>query len=203
MASFNSMAANIARRHRWDEALTAIGRTAASRMPLGEVLAAGLEAMMGASGATLGLIRLVDPATKDLVIAAHRELPPPYLVVARRIPWGARLAGSVAVTGEPWLVGHLQEQPEVSHLSLLADRVQSLACLPLKTHDRIVGTITLGHSQPEFFGSSDLPVLLQAASLLAGAIVAEQLHAATIRESEEKALLFRELDHRVRNNLPR
>lgn len=201
ITAFNNMSATIAARHRWDEALTAIGRTAASRMPLGEVLAAGLEAMMGASGATLGLIRLVDPATKDLVIAAHRELPPPYLEVARRIPWGARLAGSVAVTGEPWLVGHLQEQPEVSHLSLLADRVQSLACLPLKTHDRIVGTITLGHSQPEFFGSSDLPVLLQAASLLAGAIVAEQLHAATIRESEEKALLFRELDHRVRNNL--
>jgi two-component sensor histidine kinase len=71
----------------------------------------------------------------------------------------------------------------------------------LKTHDRVVGTITLGHGQPEFFTPADLPVLLQATSLLAGAIVAEQLHAATSKEAEEKALLFRELDHRVRNNL--
>jgi two-component sensor histidine kinase/HAMP domain-containing protein len=201
MSSFNSMSTNIARRHRWDEALTAIGRVAASRMPLGEILAAGLEAMIGASGASLGLIRLVDAKTRDLVIAAHRDLPPSYLEVARAIPWGAKLAGSVAATGEAWLVGHLQEQPEVSHLSLLADRVQSLACLPLKTHDRALGTITLGHSQPEFFGPADLPVLLQAASLLAGDIVAEQLHAATSKEAEEKSLLFRELDHRVRNNL--
>jgi two-component sensor histidine kinase len=170
-------------------------------MPLGEILAAGLEAMIGASGASLGLIRLVDAKTRDLVIAAHRDLPPSYLEVARAIPWGAKLAGSVAATGEAWLVGHLQEQPEVSHLSLLADRVQSLACLPLKTHDRALGTITLGHSQPEFFGPADLPVLLQAASLLAGDIVAEQLHAATSKEAEEKSLLFRELDHRVRNNL--
>jgi two-component sensor histidine kinase len=170
-------------------------------MPLGEILAAGLEAMMGASGATLGLIRLVDAATRDLVIAAYRDLPPSYLEVASAVPWGAKLAGSVAATGEPWLVGHLQEQPEVSHLSLLADRVQSLACLPLKTHDRVVGTITLGHGQREYFGPADLPVLLQATSLLAGAIVAEQLRAATSREAEEKTLLFRELDHRVRNNL--
>jgi two-component sensor histidine kinase len=170
-------------------------------MPLGEILAAGLEAMMGASGATLGLIRLVDPATRDLKIAAYRDLPSSYLEVARAIPWGAKLAGSVAATGEAWLVGCLQKQPELSHLSLLADRVQSLACLPLKTHDRVAGTITLGHDQPEFFGPAELPVLLQAASLLAGAIVAEQLHAATMREAEEKALLFRELDHRVRNNL--
>jgi two-component sensor histidine kinase len=83
----------------------------------------------------------------------------------------------------------------------LADRVHSLACLPLKTHDRVVGTITLGHGQREYFGPADLPVLLQATSLLAGAIVAEQLHATTSREAEEKTLLFRELDHRVRNNL--
>jgi two-component sensor histidine kinase len=201
MTSFNTMAAGLARRQKWDEALKAIGRVAASRMPLGEILAAGLEAMLGASGATLGLIRLVNPATRELVIAAYRDLPPSYLEIARSIPWGAKLAGSVAATGESWLVGHLQKQPKVSHLSLLADRVQSLACLPLKTHDRVVGTITLGHGQPEYFGAADLPVLLQATSLLAGAIVAEQLHAATSREAEEKTLLFRELDHRVRNNL--
>jgi two-component sensor histidine kinase len=199
--AFNTMSATIAGRHKWDEALKAIGRVAASRLPLGEILAAGLQAMMGASGATLGLIRLVDLATRDLVIAAQRDLPPSYLEVARAIPWGAKLAGSVAATGEPWLVSHLQKQPDVSHLSLLADRIESLSCLPLKTHDRVVGTITLGHSQPEFFSPADLPVLLQATSLLAGAIVAEQLHAATSKEAEEKALLFRELDHRVRNNL--
>ncbi len=201
MTSFNSMAASLARRQRWDEALKAIGRVATSRMPLGEILAAGLEAMMGASGATLGLIRLVEPATRELVIAAHRNLPAPYLEVARGIPWGAKLAGSVAATGEAWMVGRLQEQPEISHLSILADRVQSLACLPLKTHDRAVGTITLGHDHPEFFGPADLPVLLHATSLVAGTIVAEQLHVATSREAEQKALLFRELDHRVRNNL--
>lgn len=201
MTSFNTMAASLGRRHKWDEALKAIGRAATSGLPLDEILTTGLDAMMQASGATIGLVRLLDPKTRSLVIAAHRNLPPEYVEAAREIPWGAKLAGYVAYSGEPWLVGRLQEQPDVSHLSVLAERVQSLACLPLKAHDRVVGTITLGQHQPEFFGPADLPVLLQAASMLAGAILAEQLHAATSKEAEEKALLLRELDHRVRNNL--
>ncbi|MBI4198987.1 MAG: GAF domain-containing protein, partial [Chloroflexi bacterium] len=185
----------------WDEALKAIGRAATSGLPLDEILTTGLEAMMRASGAAVGLVRLVDPKTRELVVAAHRGLPSEYLRVAGRIPWGVKLAGYVAYTGEPWLVGRLQEQAELSHLSLLAGRVQSLACLPLKAHDRVVGSITMGHRQPEFFGPADLPVLLPAASMLAGSILAEQLRAATSKEAEEKSLLFQELDHRVRNNL--
>lgn len=200
ITAFNTMSTSLARRQRWDEALKAIGRTARAGMPLGEILSSGLEAMMQAAGATLGLVRLVDPGTKELVVAAHRNLPKEYLDVAERIPWGAKLAGYVAYTGESWLIGRLQEQPEVSHLSLLAG-LQCLACLPLKAHDRLVGTITLGHHQPTFFGSEDLPLLMPAASMLADAIVAEQIREATTREAEERALLFRELDHRVRNNL--
>ncbi len=201
MASFNTMSANLARRQKWDEALKAMGRAATSGVPLHEILMGGLDAMMQASGATVGLVRLVDPKTKGLVIAAHRNLPPEYVEVAREIPWGAKLAGYVAYTGEPWLVGRLQAQPEVSHLSRLNGGIHSLACLPLKLHQRVIGTITLGQHQPEFFGAADLSVLLPAASMLAGAILAEQFRVATSREAEEKVLLFRELDHRVRNNL--
>jgi two-component sensor histidine kinase len=201
MAAFNTMSASLDRRQKWDEALKAIGRSATEGMPVEEILATGLEAMMQASGAAIGLVRLVDQKTRKLVAAAHRNLPPEYLDAAREIPWGAKLAGYVASRGEPWLVGRLEEQSEVPHLGLLAGCVESLACLPLVAHDRVVGTITLGHRQPEFLGPPDLPVLLPAASMLAGAILVEQLRAIANRRAAEKALVFRELDHRVRNNL--
>jgi two-component sensor histidine kinase len=201
MASFNAMSASLDRRQKWDEALKAIGRAATSGVSVDDILAAGLEAMMRASGATAGVVRLVDPGTRGLVATVHRNLPSEYLEAAREIPWGAKLAGYVAYSAEPWLIGRLQEQPQVSHLGLLAGRVESLACLPLMAHDRVVGTITLGHQQPEFFGPSDLPALLPAASMLAGAILVEQLRAVASRKAQEKAVVFRELDHRVRNNL--
>jgi two-component sensor histidine kinase len=65
----------------------------------------------------------------------------------------------------------------------------------------VLGTLTLGHHQAEYFSPADLEVCHPAASMLAGAILAERLRVATMKEAEEKALLFRELDHRVRNHL--
>jgi HAMP domain-containing protein len=101
-ASFNTMAASLRRRQQWDEALKALGRAATSGLPLDEILSTGLETMIQASGATLGLVRLVDPKTRTLVVAAHRNLPPGYLDIAEEIPWGAKLAGYVASACSTW-----------------------------------------------------------------------------------------------------
>ncbi len=188
------------RQHQWDAALVTIGQAATALLPFEEILTKGLEAMLQASGATLGLVRLVDPETRDLVMMAHRGVPPEYLDGARRIPWGEKPAGFVAATGEAWLARRVHP-PEVSHLGRLAEAIQSLVCLPLVADGRVVGTLMLGHVQPDFFGTTDLELLLPAISMLAGAIRAEQLRAAITKEAEERALLFRELDHRVRNNL--
>lgn len=189
------------RQMHWDEALKTIGQAATSLLPLTGILTGGAEAICRVSGATLAVVRLVDPKTKDLVVAAHRGVPAEYLGVGERIPWEREVAGTVAASGQPRAVGRPEEQPGVSELSLLAGRAQSLACLPLKAGSRVVGTLTLGHDQAEYFSPTDLEVCRPAASMLAGAILAERLRVATMKEAEEKALLFRELDHRVRNHL--
>jgi PAS domain S-box-containing protein len=189
------------RQMHWDEALKTIGQAATSLLPLTGILTGGAEAICRASGATLAVVRLVDPKTKDLVVAAHRGVPAEYLAVGERIPWGREVAGTVAASGQPRAVGRPEEQPGVSELSLLAGRAQSLACLPLKAGSQVVGTLTLGHDQAEYFSPTDLEVCRPAASMLAGAILAERLRVATMKEAEEKALLFQELDHRVRNHL--
>jgi len=112
-----------------------------------------------------------------------------------------RPSNAKAATGQPRAVRRPEEQAGISELSLLAGRVQSLACLPLQAGERVLGTLTLGHHQAEYFSPADPEVCHPAASMLAGAILAERLRVATVQEAEEKALLFRELDHRVRNHL--
>jgi PAS domain S-box-containing protein len=189
------------RQHQWDEALTTIGRAVTSRMALEEVLMWGLEAICRAAGATLGLVRLVDLQTRDLVAVAHRGIPPDYLARAQRIPWGTELAGAVAASGQPRVVGRPEEFPEFSDRSLLAGWAQSAACFPLKAGDRLLGTLILGHSRAEAFKPDEVQVVLPAVSMLADAVLVEQLRAAAVQEAQEKTLLFRELDHRVRNNL--
>ncbi len=189
------------RQHRWDDALTTIGQAVTSLRPLEEILTRGLEGILRASGATLGLVRLVDPKTKDLVAVAHKGVQPEYLARAERIPWGTEPVGAVAVSGQPRVIGRPEEFPEYSHLSLLAGGAQTLVCLPLQAGGRVLGTLQLGHSEAEFFSPADVQAFLPAASMLAEAIQAEQLRTAVIKDAEEKAFLFRELDHRVRNHL--
>jgi two-component sensor histidine kinase len=111
------------------------------------------------------------------------------------------VARAVAASGQLCLVGRPAEQRGVSDLSLPAGWGHSLVCLPLQAGNRVLGTLTLGHDQPEFFDATDLQTILPAAAMLAGAILAERLRLATLKEAEGKALLFRELDHRVRNHL--
>ncbi len=189
------------RQHRWDEALTTIGQAVTSLLPLEEVLTRGLEGTLRASGATLGLVRLVDPKTQELVAVTHHGVPPEYLEMAARLPWGTEPLCAVTASGQPLLIRRPEEFAKFSHLCLLAGWTESLACLPLQAGSRTLGTLQLGHSQAEFFSPADLHALLPAASMLAGAVLAEHLRAAAITDAEEKGFLFRELDHRVRNHL--
>jgi len=200
-AAFNGMAARLRTRQRWDDALKRIGQLATSRRPLTEVLEAGLAAILEASGAELGLVRLVDPATRELVIAAHRSVPADHLDAHRRIPWGTDLAGQVAQAGGESLYGSLDAQPPDSHFRSLLGGVESIVCLALIDQEHVIGTLTLGHPQRQFFVPADVEQLRLAASFFSGAIRAEQMRLATEQDAAEKALLLRELNHRVRNNL--
>jgi len=199
--AFNDMVVRLGWRQGWDEALKTVGRAATSGMSLDEIQQTSLQGLMQASGATLGLIRLVDPHTKDLVVAAQRGVPAQFLERGRRLPWGVGVAGSVAASGQPRIAAQPQDRPEIPRVSLLSGWAQSIVCVPLKVRGRIIGTLTLGHDYADFFKTEDLPFLLAGVSMLAGAILAEQLRAATAEEAEQETLLFRELDHRVRNNL--
>ncbi|MFB3820030.1 MAG: sensor histidine kinase [Candidatus Methylomirabilales bacterium] len=192
--SFNLMAQRLHERQRWDGAVKAIGSLAASRRPLPEILDGGLAALMEATGAGLGIIRLADATGNHLNLAAQRGAAEAYLARYPALP-------AKRVPPEGIVLASLAEQPAASHWRELAGVAESLAYLPLLDQDRLVGSLTLGHAFRGYFRPEALDDLRPAASLLAGAILAEQLRAAAQQEAAEKHLLLRELDHRVRNNL--
>lgn len=192
--SFNLMAQRLHERQRWDGAVKAIGSLAASRRPLSEILDGGLAALMEATGANLGIIRLADATSTQLNVAAQRNAPAPYLARYPALP-------AKRVPPEGIVLASLAEQPSASHWKELAGATESLAYLPLLDQERLVGSLTLGHAFRGYFRPETLDDLRPAASLLAGAILAEQLRTAAQQEAAEKHLLLRELDHRVRNNL--
>jgi two-component sensor histidine kinase len=187
---------------RWDKAMLAIGREAVSGNALDAILQSALDAVAAAAETPVGMIRLVEAETRDLVLAAERNLLPAYREVAARIKWGQYVAGQVAATGSLHVLEDVSSQPGLSRLSKLTDPpICSLIGVPLRAQGEVLGTLALGHPRPRRFGAADAMELLPFADMLAGAIRAEQLRAALRREAGARALLLRELNHRVRNNL--
>ncbi len=192
-ASFNLMARRLHERQQWDTAVKSIGRLAASRRPLAEILDGGLAALLEATGASLGIVRLADRGGARLHVAAHRGAPPAYL---DRYGW----LPAARVPPEGLVLASLDEEAPDSHWRELAGTAASLVYLPLIDQEHLVGSLTLGHASRGHFQADSLDDLRPAASLLAGAILAEQHRRGAEQDAAEKHLLLRELDHRVRNN---
>ncbi len=196
------MAASLARHRAWDVARAAIGEAAVAGEPLDCILHSALDAVARPTEASVGLIRLVDPATRDLVLAAERNLSAAYRQAAYRITWGERLAGQVAATGEGRVVEDLAAEPDLSLLRDLSGLpLASLMCFPLVTQREVLGTVTIGHPKVRGFDAADAAEFQDCANVLAGAVRSEKLREEYRREAEARALLLRELDHRVRNTL--
>ena len=77
--------------------------------------------------------------------------------------------------------------------------VSALACVPLKTKDKVIGAIAISSSQPISYVAEDLKVLATLASQAACAINA-LLHENKLKESRREALLFR-LASEINNSL--
>jgi PAS domain S-box-containing protein len=194
--------AALARHRAWDEAKVAIGRAAVSGEPLDVILKSAIEAVARAAKSPVGMVRLVDPETRDLVLVSGRNVSEAYSQVAGRTKWGENLAGQVAETGSPHVLEDVSTEPSLSVLGQLSDPpIVSLVGVPLKVRGQVLGTMAIGHPQARRFDATDVAELLPCADMIAGAIRAEQLREALGREAEARALLLRELNHRVRNNL--
>lgn len=76
-----------------------------------------------------------------------------------------------------------------------------MICVPLKAKGTVIGHITLASAKPGRFTEKGIPFLSSAASVIATASDNARLYAQTKKDAGAKALLLRELNHRVRNNL--
>lgn len=86
--------------------------------------------------------------------------------------------------------------------------VRSMLGLPLRIESRVIGLLVVGDSEPKMIGKSQLQLarLLanQAAVILANHRLYEQMGEAIAvqrRDAESRAVLLRELNHRVKNSL--
>lgn len=119
-------------------------------------------------------VLLVDASNSTLV--PHASFHGPHAV---RMPVGLGISGRVAVTGRPWRVNDVRQEP--TYVAINPDTLSEM-CVPLRVNERVIGVIEAESDQPQAFTENDERLLSTIAGQLALAI--EKTH---LLEAERSA----------------
>src|SRR4029077_8816658 len=165
-------------------------------LDLQEVLNRTMDLVLERLGAERGMIVFSDPLTRDLEIAAARNLGREDEAEGRKL--SESVVRRVVDSREPVLaVDALSDGRFTQSESIVARHIVSILCVPLAIRGRLVGAIYIDHRQSShLFGPSDLEFLVafadQAAIAIENARLYGELEAARLRLTEENDSLRRE-----------
>lgn len=114
------------------------------------------------------------------------------------VPAGVGIVGWVAEHGRTVRADDVTRDPRYVSLS---PHIMSEICLALRVGERTIGILNLEAKAPQAFDAHTEQLLAVFAPQLAMALENARLYAQTKRDAELKAVLLRELSHRVKNNL--
>lgn len=183
------------------EVLHELSRQLDSTLDLEDVLELALVKVKELVGVDLAVISLADKRSDGIVLRAHPQVPHEEIQAMVQSEVGEWITGKAAEGVAPVLVDHVSERHRLSSLATILGGIESLICVPLKAKGSVIGHITLASAQAGHFTEKGIPFLSSVASVVATASDNARLYAQTKKDAEAKALLLRELNHRVRNNL--
>jgi Nif-specific regulatory protein len=168
-----------------------------STLDLQKVLNQTMDLVLERLGAERGMIVFSDPLTRELEIAAARNLGREDEEEGRKL--SESVVRKVIESREPILaVDALSDGRFTSSESIVARHIVSILCVPLAIRNRLVGAIYIDHRQSSHvFGQGDLEFLVafadQAAVAIENARLYGELEAARLRLKEENDSLRREV----------
>ncbi|MCC6543947.1 MAG: GAF domain-containing protein [Nitrospirae bacterium] len=140
-----------------------------------------------------GVLRLLEPETNRLVVKAYC-MPEEDATKLKDLDIGEGIAGTIAANEAPLLIPDIQSAPEFREINRVV--ASTMLGVPLKSKDRIIGTITLYDKLPETaegsanFTHEDQQLLTTIASQASIAIENAKLYNQTLNNAREMETLF-------------
>ncbi|HEY75924.1 MAG TPA: GAF domain-containing protein [Thermoflexia bacterium] len=173
-----------------------------STLDLDQVLSIVLEEVRQVLGVVSTSVWLIDPQTGELVC---RQVTGPrsHLVQGLRLAPGEGFAGWVVSHGESLIVANAQADPR--HFQdvdqWIGLELQSVITVPLEVRGEVIGVLQAVDQDAGRFGPVDLALLEPLAATAAVAIETARLYEQAREDADTRALLLREVNHRVKNIL--
>lgn len=161
--------------------LSAIARSAAGSLDLGETLNASLDAALGALRFDAGAILLLDPDKQYLTVHVHRGYSEAFIATVRQLRIGEGVAGLAVQAGRP-VTTDISHFP-TPHLApfFAKERIRTLAGTPLLAKGQVVGALSVTSRRRRTFKEPELDLLATIGVLLGGAVYNARLFQETER----------------------
>lgn len=145
---------------------------------------------------------LVEEQTGDIVCHQNSG-PQDEDVRGWRLTKGQGIIGWVVENGRSQLISDALSDPRhYTKLDQVLDlTTRSLITIPLVIQGRVIGALQALDSEPDRFDTSDLALMESLAATAAFAVENARLYSQARRDAELRAILLREVNHRVKNNL--
>jgi len=176
--SYSTLEQKVAERTRQLTALNIIATTTNRSLELQEILENTLDKILEVLQFQAGAIRLLNPAQDKLVLKVSRGLSPDFVQKYKEIDPRDMIAGQVATSGFPVIIEDSQRMP-YSESPIFKMGFVSLVAIPLKTKDKVVGTLTGASRVARSFTPQDLELLTSIGNQLSIAIENATLYTQT------------------------
>jgi PAS domain S-box-containing protein len=182
--------------------LNKVSQSFISTLDLDQVLTTVLEEVRSLLNVVACSAWLIDPETQELVCRQVTD-PQGQIVRGWRLAPGQGIAGWVAQQGQSLLVADTYLDPR--HYKQVDQRtgleIRSILSVPLRVNQAIIGVLQAVDGKVNRFTETDLALLEPLATTAAMAIENARLYEQTRQDADTKAMLLREVNHRVKNNL--
>ena len=170
-----------------------VSRTITSNLYLGEILQLVVAATAQTMNFKIVALLLLDTDKNELVLKATQTQSRDY-VKKPNLPLGESIAGKAIAEGKTITILDVKRTPGYRYPEIATrEGLTSLACVPLKVRDRVIGVLNCYTEKLHVFSEDEIAVLSTLGNQVAVAIENSKLMV--------KGALLQEMHHRVKNNL--
>ena len=169
--------------------LNAIGQTVNQSTNLDEILNKSLDKMMEMIDVRSAGVYLLDKKNNELVYVAHRGFSKIFLKEAMRWKLGEGITGKVALSGEPMFIEDYPNYPG-AHSIAIEEGIKSLAVIPLKSRDKIDGTLNIAKKEISKFTPFEKNLFNSIGQIISGAMERTSLYTENVKRLEELKTLY-------------
>lgn len=156
-------------------ALNTIGEAVNQTLELEEVLNRTIDHVLEVMNLESGEVRLIENG--QLVLHASRGVSPEFVAMESAVPLGQCVCGKSAQRGELIAIEDLDRAPNLERVACACEHFRSVLSVPVRTTDRVVGSIHVASQKPRKFDEADRTLLTAVGYQVGVAIDKARLHA--------------------------